>query len=57
MYNLISLCDIHSIAQLHVVLPVGSKELFKNIYAEYEKYFKYTGKAKIKFKFKCLFFL
>ena len=45
MYNLISLCDIHSIAQLHVVLPVGSKELFKNIYAEYEKYFKYTGKA------------
>jgi hypothetical protein len=45
MYNLISLCDIHGVSTLHVVLPVGPKELFKNIYAEYEKYFKYTGKA------------
>ena len=45
MYNLISICDMHSISQLHVVLPAGSKELFKSIYAEYEKYFKYTGKT------------
>jgi hypothetical protein len=45
MYNLISICDIHGISQLHVTLPVGSKELFKTTYAEYEKYWKYTGKT------------
>lgn len=45
MYNLISMCDIHGISQLHVTLPVGTKELFKTIYSEYEKYWKYTGKA------------
>lgn len=45
MYNLISMCDIHGISQLHVALPVCSKELFKKVYAEYEKYWKYTGKT------------
>jgi hypothetical protein len=45
VYNLISICDIHAIAQLHVILPTGSKDIFKNIYADYEKYFKYTGKV------------
>jgi hypothetical protein len=45
MYNLISICDIHGVSQLHVVLPVGARELFKTTYAEYEKYFKYTGKT------------
>jgi len=44
IYTLISMCDIHSISQLHVVLPTGPKELFKILYAEYEKYFKYSGK-------------
>ena len=45
MYNLISICEIHGIAQLPVLLNVASKELFRTLYAEYEKYFKYTGKA------------
>lgn len=45
VFNLISVCDMHAISQLHVVLPNGPKELFKNIYQEYEKYFKYTGKV------------
>ena len=45
MYNLIAICDMHGISQLHIVLPVGAKELFKNIYAEYNKYFKYKGKS------------
>ena len=45
VYSLISICDLHGVSQLHVVLPVGAKELFKSIYAEYNKYFKYTGKT------------
>jgi hypothetical protein len=45
MYNLISICDLHGVAQLHVALPIGPKELFKTTYAEYEKYYKYTGKV------------
>lgn len=45
LYNLIDLCDVHSIAQLHVVLPVGPKDLFKVLFAEYNKYFKFTGKV------------
>ncbi|CAF0779004.1 unnamed protein product [Brachionus calyciflorus] len=45
LFNLISLCDTHAISQLHVVLANGPKELFKNIFQEYEKYFKYTGKV------------
>ncbi|RNA19700.1 transmembrane 17B-like, partial [Brachionus plicatilis] len=46
VFNLISICDMHAISQLHVVLANGPKELFKNLYQEYEKYFKYTGKFK-----------
>ncbi len=45
MYHLISMCDLYGIAQLHVTLPIGPKELFKTTYAEYEKYYKYTGKV------------
>lgn len=44
-FNLISMCDIHGISQLHVSLPVGSKEFFRITYEEYQKYFKYIGKA------------
>jgi hypothetical protein len=45
MYNLISICDLHGVSQLHVALPIGPKELFKTTFAEYEKYYKYTGKV------------
>jgi hypothetical protein len=38
------MCGVHSISQLHVRLEAGPKDLFKTLYSEHEKYFKYTGK-------------
>lgn len=43
IYNLIDLCDLHAVAMMHVVLPPGPKDIFKNSLAEHAKFFKYTG--------------
>lgn len=43
IYNLIDLCDLHGISMMHVLLPAGPKEIFKNSLAEHSKFFKYTG--------------
>ena len=45
IYHLIAMCDIHGIAQLHVLLAPSAREHFRKIYADYEKYFKYVGKT------------
>ena len=41
---MLDLCDKHSIAQLHTVLSHGVCEVFKLLYSDYNKYYKYTGK-------------
>ncbi|XP_060077865.1 unhealthy ribosome biogenesis protein 2 homolog [Ylistrum balloti] len=45
VYKLLDLCDKFSISQLHTVLQTGVKEVFKVLYDDYTKYFKYTEKS------------
>ncbi|CAH1797167.1 unnamed protein product [Owenia fusiformis] len=42
--HILSICDEHAIAQLHTVLNPGVREVFRTLYDDYLKYFKYTGK-------------
>ncbi|XP_078481788.1 uncharacterized protein LOC100182751 [Ciona intestinalis] len=43
MYNFLSLIDEHSVGMLKATLPVGVREVFRNLHSDYTKYFKYTG--------------
>ena len=44
VYKMLDLCDKHAIAQLHTVLSHGVCEVFKLLYSDYNKYYRYTGK-------------
>ncbi|XP_033739006.1 unhealthy ribosome biogenesis protein 2 homolog [Pecten maximus] len=45
VYKLLDLCDRFTISQLHTVLQTGVKEVFKILYEDYTKYFKYNEKS------------
>lgn len=45
MYKILDLCDKFSISQLHTVLQTGVKEVFKILYDDYMKYFRYSEKT------------
>ncbi|XP_021345376.1 unhealthy ribosome biogenesis protein 2 homolog [Mizuhopecten yessoensis] len=45
VYKLLDLCDRFSISQLHTVLQTGVKEVFKVLYDDYTKYFKYNDNS------------
>ncbi|XP_074658136.1 unhealthy ribosome biogenesis protein 2 homolog isoform X2 [Tubulanus polymorphus] len=43
IYALMSLCDDHASVMMFGVLDHGIRELLKGLYADYNKYYKYTG--------------
>jgi len=45
LYGLITLCDQHAISYLMRILSTASTEMFKVIYENYKKYYKFTGKV------------
>ncbi|KAL5020238.1 hypothetical protein ScPMuIL_003130 [Solemya velum] len=45
IYKMLDLCDTHSVAQLHTVLEDGVRDVFKILYSDYTKYYRYTGKV------------
>ncbi|KAK4873224.1 hypothetical protein RN001_015253 [Aquatica leii] len=45
LYQLLALCDEHSVAYLKRVLSTASTEMFKVVYENYNKYYKFTGKV------------
>ncbi|CAH2005718.1 unnamed protein product [Acanthoscelides obtectus] len=45
IYSLISLCDQHIVANLMRVLSNASTEMFKIMYDNYKKYYRFTGKV------------
>ncbi|XP_066994612.2 unhealthy ribosome biogenesis protein 2 homolog [Anabrus simplex] len=45
IYILLRICDKYSLAHLFRALPPGSKELFSNVYRNYKKYYRFTGKV------------
>ncbi|KAJ8949965.1 hypothetical protein NQ318_002373 [Aromia moschata] len=44
IYSLISICDQHAITYLMRVLSSASTEMFKVMYENYKKYYRFTGK-------------
>ncbi|EDO27260.1 predicted protein, partial [Nematostella vectensis] len=44
-FCLLDLCGDHETALLHATLSKGSRELFKTLNEEYNKYHKFTGKV------------
>ncbi|KAK9510542.1 hypothetical protein O3M35_005297 [Rhynocoris fuscipes] len=42
--SFLPVCDSHAITYLKATLPLASKELFKNIYDNYNKHHRYVGK-------------
>ncbi|CAH0548101.1 unnamed protein product [Brassicogethes aeneus] len=45
VYSLISLCDQHAVSFLMRVLSSASTEMFKILYDNYKKYYRFTGKV------------
>ncbi|KAJ8930657.1 hypothetical protein NQ314_016519 [Rhamnusium bicolor] len=45
IYSLISICDQHAVAYLMRVLSSASTEIFKIMYENYKKYYRFTGKV------------
>ncbi|KAF5296190.1 hypothetical protein FQA39_LY12644 [Lamprigera yunnana] len=45
LYLLMSICDVHAVSFLKRVLSVSSTEMFKMIYENYNKYYKFLGKV------------
>lgn len=45
LYSLISLCDQHAVSYLMRVLSAASTEMFKMLYENYKKYYRFTGKV------------
>ncbi|CAG9856436.1 unnamed protein product [Phyllotreta striolata] len=45
IYSLITICDQHAVAYLMRVLSSASTEIFKVMYENYKKYYRFTGKA------------
>lgn len=45
VYSLISLCDKHAVQYLLRVLSSASTEIFKVMYGNYKKYYRFTGKV------------
>ncbi|CAH1179596.1 unnamed protein product [Phaedon cochleariae] len=45
IYSLISICDQHAVSYLMRVLSTASTEIFKMLYENYKKYYRFTGKV------------
>lgn len=45
IYSLMSVCDQHAVNYLLRVLSVASTEIFKMMYDNYKKYYRFTGKV------------
>ncbi|KAF5276751.1 hypothetical protein FQR65_LT16201 [Abscondita terminalis] len=45
LYLFLSLCDEHSVSYLKCVLSTASTEMFKVIYENYNRFYKFTGKV------------
>ena len=42
MYKLLDICSDHTVRQLNAVLPAGARHVFRLVYAEFDKYYKYS---------------
>lgn len=45
MYKLLDICSEHTVRQLNAVLPAGARQVFRLVYAEFDKYYKYSRRA------------
>lgn len=45
IHKLLDMCDQYSVTLLHTVLTAGTKEVFKSLYSDYTKFYKYTGRV------------
>lgn len=45
MYKLLDICGEHTIRQLNAVLPPGAREVFRLVYANFDKYYRYSKRT------------
>jgi len=45
VFKLIDMCSEHTVRQLNAVLPTGARHVFRLVYAEFHKYYKYSRRA------------
>jgi len=45
VYKLLDICSEHTVRQLNTVLPAGARHVFRLVYAEFDKYYKYSRRT------------